>query len=114
MNWELTSVSHGSHDDSHDSHDSYDLHDSLARSLSRPGSPLVELFKVLFWFISARVWLKIYGLIYLLLRELILVRNHLSSWPQKASLRGMKAGLLSSSSITCQNTCIIKFLSNTM
>ena len=30
VDWELTSVSHGSHDDSHDSHD------SLARSLSRP------------------------------------------------------------------------------
>ena len=26
---------------------------------ARFGSPLVELFKVLFWFISARVWLKI-------------------------------------------------------
>ena len=34
MDWELTSVSHGSHDDSHDSHD------SLARWLA--GSQFVE------------------------------------------------------------------------
>ena len=31
----------------------------LPFSEARFGSPLVELFKVLFWFISARVWLKI-------------------------------------------------------
>ena len=31
----------------------------LRFSEARFGSPLVELFKVLFWFISARVWLKI-------------------------------------------------------
>ena len=40
--------------------------------------------------------------------------DHLSSWPQKASLRGIKAGLLSSSSVTCKNTCLIKFPLNTM
>ena len=40
--------------------------------------------------------------------------DHLSSWPQKASLRGMKAGLLSSSSITYKNTSIIKLPLNTM
>ena len=34
MDWEVTSVSHGSHDDSHDSHDS--IAGSLAHSLSRP------------------------------------------------------------------------------
>ena len=41
MDWELTSVSHGSHEDSHSSHDDShgsldDSHDSLARCLSRP------------------------------------------------------------------------------
>ena len=40
MDWELTSVSHGSHDDSHDSHDS---HDSLARWLAVCQDPLTGL-----------------------------------------------------------------------
>ena len=62
----------------------------LRFSKARFGSPLVELLKVLFWLILARVLAENYGPIYLLARALILVRviaNNITSTVKNSGLR---------------------------